>query len=101
MSNKLFINYMRNLVNLFFKILPMWEDQTPSLNQYMIELRDELLGNEEFLERVSADSRVLALAGSLQFLIDNPDTEIEDVRRKVFRSIRLCNKIRECYMEVV
>lgn len=94
-------NYMRNLVNLFFKILPMWEDNVETLPCYMEELRDELIGNAYLIGCVDYDHRVMSLASTLQFLIDHPDEEVASVKRKVFRAIDLCKQLSAEYAGVM
>ena len=44
MDEMVLSNYLRNLVNLFFKILPIRESEEPSLTSYMVSLQTELIG---------------------------------------------------------
>ena len=41
MNSSILNNYLRNLVNLFFKILPIRESEEPSLVAYMTSLQAE------------------------------------------------------------
>lgn len=97
---KLSENYMRNLVNMFFKILPMWEDNVESLPFYIEELRDELIGSSYLIGGAEYDHRIMSLASILQFLADHPETEVSSVRRKVFHAIDLCKQLSAEYAEV-
>lgn len=90
-------NYFRNLVNLFFKILPMREDNEPSVVTYMESLQGELLGCKALIEAINNDSSFLSLVAILQFLIDNQDASHRRVRREVFRAISICNKLAAKY----
>lgn len=97
LSNELLSNYLKNLVNQFFKILPMREEEEPSLQVYLRSLQSELLGFKELVEALKADSQYTSLLAILQFMIDNPDCPVDDVRREVFRAISICNKLRYRY----
>lgn len=90
-------NYLRSLINLFFKILPLKESGERSLETYMRSLQAELLGCNSFVESIHDDSMFLSLIAILQYLIDNPDCDVPFVRREVFRAISICNKLKEKY----
>lgn len=97
MSAAVLDNYLRSLINLFFKILPLKESGERSLETYMKSLQAELLGCNALVEVIHDDSMFLSLASILQYLIDNPDCDVVFVRREVFRAISICNKLREKY----
>ncbi len=97
MSAAVLDNYLRSLINLFFKILPLKESGERSLETYMKSLQAELLGCNALVEAIHDDSMFLSLASILQYLIDNPDCDVVFVRREVFRAISICNKLRGKY----
>lgn len=101
-TSNLLRNYFRNLVNQFFKILPMRENEEDSLCVYMKSLQSELLGCKELVPEVRESSLYLTLLAILQYLIDNPDCSVTEVKREVFRAISVCNKLKSIYanMEV-
>jgi hypothetical protein len=90
-------NYMRNLVNLIFKILPIRESDEPSLKTYMESLQAEVLGCECLIRTVESDPLLLSLAAILQYLIDNPEGSVLLFRREVFKAISICNKLKSKY----
>lgn len=90
-------NYLRTLVNLFFKILPIWESGESSLDTYMRSLQAELLGCKELIDAIHADPMFLSLISILQYLIDNPSCEVPTVKREVFKAISICNKLKARY----
>lgn len=90
-------NYFRNLVNLFFKILPIREANEKSLTTYMQSLQAELLGCKSLISAIQNDASYLTLLAILQYLIDNPDCSIKEVKREVFRAISICNKLKAQY----
>lgn len=101
-TNNLLQNYFRNLVNQFFKILPMRENKESSLCVYMKSLQSELLGCRELIPMVRENPMYLTLLAILQHLIDDPECSISEVKREVFRAISICNKLKSLYanMEV-
>lgn len=90
-------DYLHSLINMFFKILPLWEDGESSLPVYMQSLQAEILGCKNFITAISGDTRFLSLLAILQYLIDTPDCDIKAVKREVFRAISICNKLADTY----
>lgn len=97
-SKDLLCNYFKNLVNLFFKILPIRENNEDSLVVYMKSLQIELLGCKELIIILKNDPNYLTLLSILQYLIDNPECEVYKVKREVFRAISICNKLKSKYI---
>ena len=90
-------NYFNSLVNRFFKILPIREAEESSLPIYLRGLQVELLGCKDFIPSLCTDATYLSLLGILQYLIDNPECTIREVKREVFGAISLCNKLKAIY----
>lgn len=90
-------NYFRTLVNLFFKILPMRESGSASLNTYMRSLQCELCGCGDLIAAINNDPRYVSLISILEYLIQHPDCDYHIVRREVFRAISICNKLQAKY----
>ena len=90
-------NYFRALINLFFKILPIWESGESTLETYMRSLQAELLGCKELIDVIHDDHLFLSLISILQYLIDNPSLEVSTVKREIFRAISICNKLKARY----
>jgi hypothetical protein len=90
-------NYFRALINLFFKILPIWESGESSLETYMRSLQAELLGCKALIDVIHADPMFLSLVSILQYLIDNPSCEKPIIKREVFKAISICNKLKAKY----
>ena len=98
-SHDLLSEYFRALVNRFFKILPIRESEDKSLTTYIRSLQIELTGCGAFIERLDRDPQYLSLLSVLQYLQDNPDCSVKEVRREVFNAISICNKLRDKYSE--
>lgn len=97
MDNTVLENYLRNLVNLFYKILPLRENEQPTLGTYMQSLRVELIGCKSLIVALHEDPMFLSLLSILQYLIDNEDGEVPVYKREVFKAISICNKLRKRY----
>lgn len=97
----LFRNYLRFLIDRFFKILPIKESEEEygkeALSSYLQSLQLELLGCKELIVVLHDDPEIMSLHGVLQYLIDNPDCSVRTVKREVFRAISICNKLRAKY----
>lgn len=98
-DSKLLENYFTSLVNHFFKILPIREQNEESLNTYLESLQAEMLGCKGLITVIQEDASYLTLLSILQYLIDNPDCSQKVVRREVFRAISICNKLKFVYVD--
>lgn len=92
-DTELLCNYFGTLVNHFFKILPMRENEESSLPTYMRSLQVELMGCGELIDKVRLDPSYLTLLSILQYLIDHPASDVADVKREVFRAINICHRL--------
>ena len=100
-DSKFLKSYFKDLIDRFFKILPMRENNEKTTCVYMQSLQSELLGCKNFVEAIGEDSLYLTLLAILQYLIDNPECQLSEVRREVFRAISICNKLKSRYLEEV
>ena len=86
-------NFYRFLINLFFKILPMWESGEPSLNDYMLGVQTKLVGFGKMVPDVGGNPLYMSMASTLQYFIDNPQLSKTKVKHDVFDCISICNKL--------
>lgn len=93
LPEELFKNYLSNLVNQFFKILPIRENEEPSLNEYMKNLQVELIGAKGLIVLLKNDGQYVKLLAILQYMIDN-DCDVPTTRSQVFKAINICNKLK-------
>ena len=90
-------NYCKNLVNMFYKILPMKENKEETIQTYMESLMFELVGAKGVMVALRNDALFLSLISILQNMIDQPDCEVAVIKREVFRAISICNKLSDRY----
>lgn len=95
--NEVIHNYTTQLINRFFKILPMFENDETSRNVYMKSLQSEMLGFNDLIINTQGDATPVVLSGILQYLISNPATPIRDVKREVFRAISIIERFDKTY----
>jgi len=89
--------YITSLIGRFYKILPLCESASPTLDKYMKSLLRELLGCKQLMADFQMDDRYTSLLCILQSLIDD-HSEIEIVKADVFRAISLINQLSDTYM---
>lgn len=99
LSGEILYNYLRRLVNQFFKILPIRENEEDTVVTYMESLQVELLGCDALICSLHEDASFLSLLSILQYLIDHPVSSIAVYKREVFKAISLCNKLKALYAE--
>lgn len=85
--------FYKGLIGDFFKILPMWEDSEITLPVHMRSLQIELLGGSGLVLIIKEEPAYLKLLCILQYMIDNPEMELREVRREVFKATSLCSKL--------
>lgn len=96
-STELLSNYIKSLINKFFKILPIKENGEQSLEIYMQSLQSEILGCKDLIIAFNNDPEIISLVAILQNMIDNPDCTVKAVKREVFKAISICNKLKFKY----
>lgn len=100
-NDNVICNYFKNLVNLFFKILPLRENGEQTLPVYIRSLQIELIGCKNIIIDLQNDNNIITLISILQYFYDNPDSPISEVKREVFRAIAICNKLKDKYEKMV
>jgi hypothetical protein len=97
LEGKCFVNYLNFLINRFYKILPIQETQTDTLQSYLESLFIELKGNHILIDKIKCDGNFLILLGTLQYFIQNNDIEHSTYRREVFKCTNIIKKLLDKY----
>ncbi|MCM1315245.1 MAG: hypothetical protein NC244_07760 [Alistipes senegalensis] len=66
---KLFENYLDTLINRIFKILPLKEEKSQTVDVYIMNLLSELTGNYQLIAQIHNDSLYETVLANLQSLI--------------------------------
>lgn len=93
--NELYYNYMDMLVNRIFKILPLKDEKSKTVDTYIINLLNELTGNKELIIHLNNDSRYETILANLQALLATD----ADYRNIVLNTIPLIKQLKEQYCE--
>lgn len=96
-SRKMTKSRVDELINQFYKILPMKESGSDTLTQYIGSLLREMLGMKELMTEWHEDGRYISLCGILQHLLDHPDCGTDVVRSDVFKAIGLIKLLQKKY----
>ncbi len=95
-SSEVVACYFGSLINKFFKILPIREQQCETLDIYIDSLQGEIVGGKSFIPEFETNEAYLTLLFILEFLLrEHPDVKV--VKREVFRAIGICNKLKDTY----
>lgn len=95
-SDELFCRQMNDLVNRFYKILPIKENGEATLTQYQQSLLREMLGLQGLITALQYDDRYMSLLSILQYMIDH-DPEVSVVRSDVFKAINILKSLKAKY----
>lgn len=88
-------NYLDALIGMFFKILPLKENNNTTLPEYLQSLQRELFGFHRLLNYRS-DAKCVTLLSILQSMIDM-SLDVSVIRKEVFRAINIINQMKRCY----
>ena len=99
LSRTLLHNYFCNLVNQVYKILPMREQESKTLERYIRRLSAEIIGGAAMCPALGEDSYYMSLLNILQYLKDHcMEDSVEQTKQLVFEGIGLCEKLRNRYV---
>ena len=96
LSDEMVVRRITGMVNQFYKILPIKEENEGTLQQYMESLQREMLGCQALITSLGNDPQYLSLLSILQYLIDY-DCDIATTRSEVFKSINILKRMRARY----
>ena len=91
-SDRMYEKKLAGLVNQFYKILPIREQEEPTLKQYLCSLQREMIGCKELMSILENDAQYLSLLSILEYMI-NHDCDIPTVRADVFRAIGIIKRM--------
>lgn len=87
-SDKTYKDYKGKLINNIYKILPMKEEKTDTINVYIESVLYELVGMEKVLYEAG---EICSIISVLENLITEQDLKV--VKREVFRAISLVKRM--------
>lgn len=75
---QLYVRYMDSLIARVFKILPLKDEKSPTVNTYIENLCFELTANEDLIKALKNDGKYLSLISNLNGLLCD-DTNYRNV----------------------
>lgn len=98
-ANELFESYLDSLVGRFYKILPMKESDSDTLETYLHSLQSELIGSKRLVLFLNNDAQFMSLINTLQFFIDN-EYDVKTCKREIMKCISISKKLKEKYLNL-
>lgn len=92
LPDELLVVYVDGLISKVFKILPMKEENFPTLSVYIQSLLRELVGANELVEELQLNQDFATLLNVLQSLLN--ENNIDNFRSDVFKSISTIKRIK-------
>lgn len=93
-----FCNYFKFLINKTYKILPLKEEGSETLNSYLESFLRELIGNRELVTVLIDEPRFITVLNTIQYLISE-DYSIKTCKSEVFKCIHILEEISTQYFE--
>ena len=88
--------YLGYLIDKTFKILPMHEEQSPTLQDYIESYIVEIIGDKRIIPVFDADPRIITFLGTLSYLATE-EYDHKVCKREVFKCIGIITNIRDRY----
>lgn len=85
-------SYLQILINKVYKILPMKEEQCPTLTSYLLSLKNEMIGCYNLWRVLEDKPQFLVVINIIEYLATEEYDETV-CRREVFKAIRLIENI--------
>jgi hypothetical protein len=85
----LYANYLRKLIDKFFKIIPLKEENSPTVDDYMESLILELIGAQDLVSVLNYNPQLLTLISTLRGLMLND----ENYRSEIFKCIQIVKSL--------
>lgn len=95
-----FCRYFNFLINKTYKILPLKEENSSTLQSYLESLLRELIGNMELIRILINEPQFITVLNTLQYLISE-DYSAKTCKKEVFKCIKILGKINEKYFKEV
>ena len=95
-----FCNYFNFLINKTYKILPLKEENSKTLHDYLENFQRELIGNKELIEILVNEPQFITVLNSIQFLIAEEDSD-KVCKKEVFKCIHILENINKKYFSEV
>lgn len=93
-------NYLSRLVDKLFKIIPLKEVGSPTVDTYIEDLIFELSGNNEVFVETEYNPKLVDIISILE-AVKNEDMNHKEYRRSIFKCITITEQLQEYMSEVI
>lgn len=90
--------YFELLINKTYKILPLKEENSETLQSYIESYLVELIGNKYLISILADEPKYLTMIGTLEYLSSQEYTT-SICKKEVFKCIKIINDIKHKYFE--
>lgn len=97
--NSVCYNFFTRLVDKLFKIIPLKESNSDTVNSYIKDLIYELLGYNSIFEMTDCNPKVLNIVCILES-VKNEDMKHYEYRRNIFKCITIAKQLQNIVCEV-
>lgn len=88
--------YFNSLVGKTFKILPLYEEESPTLNTYIKSFQRELIGNSRLFQELNREPKFITLLSTIEFLASS-DYDHDTCKSEVLKCTNIINDINNKY----
>ena len=90
--------YVNSLINKTYKILPMREENSPTLKSYLNSYLVELLGCQKLILLLSDEPQFITIITTMTYLANN-ECSIQQYKKEIFKCIHILDSINKKYFE--
>ena len=90
-------SYLCKLIDRIYKIIPLKEECSDSIETYVDGLIAEILGNSELINSIDYDARVMIIVSTLRSVVKCD--EHSKYRKNVFKCIRYIEQLKDTVSE--
>ena len=94
--NDILSQYFNQLIGKTFKILPLFEEKSPTLSSYIKSFQRELIGDSYLFEQLNADANFITLIATIEYL-GNAEYDHKTCKSEVLKCTNIIHDIRDRY----
>ena len=98
-QNEVCYNFFTRLVDKLFKIIPLKESKSNTVDSYIQDLIYELLGNNAIFEMTECNPKILDIICVLES-VKNENMKHSEYRRNIFKCITIAEQLKDMVCEV-
>lgn len=93
-SDRYLREYLKSLIDKTYKILPLKEEESPTLNKYLNSYLRELVGWTNVFPFYGNEAKIMCVLSTIAYFANN-DCDIADTKSEVFKCIHILEGIKD------